>query len=138
MTNQTQQKMLFQAKESGFSLVEVMASFLVIAVISMAIMKNTVTALSSAKLAEVNHAASSLAISKMEELSSVDTRVLDASYNGVELAVAWPDLNGITFERSTTVTVAADESRKVEVIVTSNSAKLPTSVMFDTTFVPWE
>lgn len=123
--------------EAGFTLVEILASFLLISVMSLAIAKNTISALRAAKFTEVNHAASSLAISKVEELTAINTADLDETFSGTENEVSWSTLN-ITFTRQTTVTVNPDNSRLIEVEVTSNAALLPTTVTFDTTVVPWE
>lgn len=133
----TNEERIESQRESGFALVEVLVSILVMAIISLGVAKNLIGALSTAKFTEVNHAASSLAISKMEELASIDVSLLDTSYNGTESAVVWPGLS-ISFTRDTTVTVNADDSRRVDVVVTSNSNKVPTSVEFATTFASWE
>ncbi len=124
-------------EEAGFALVEALVSILIMAVISLGIAQNLIGALRTAKFTEVNHAASSLAISKMEELAAIDVSALNASHSSSESSVTWPGLD-ISFSRDTTVVVNADESRTVDVTVTSNSSKVSTSVDFSTTFATWE
>jgi len=134
----TRRRILLQRNgESGFSLIEIMMSILILAVISLAVSSNLIAALRTAKFTQVNHAASSLAISKVEELAAIDTLNLDASYNATETSVAWPDFN-INFTRTVVVTVNADESRTIDVTVVSNADKVPTTVEFTTTFAMWE
>jgi prepilin-type N-terminal cleavage/methylation domain-containing protein len=126
-----------KSEEEGFALVEVLVSITILAIISLGVTKNLVAALRTAKFTELNHAASSLAISKVEELAAVDVNSLDSSYSGTESAVSWTGLN-ISFTRQTTVTVNADESRTVAVVVSSNNPRMTTSVDFSTTFANWE
>ncbi|MCB0324731.1 MAG: type II secretion system protein [Bdellovibrionales bacterium] len=122
--------------EEGFALVEVLVSILIMALLSLGVAKNLITALQTAKFTEANHAASSLAISRMEELAARNVKDLDTSFNGTE-TVSWPSLD-FQFSRQTAVTVNANESRTITVTVTSQSAKIPTEVEFITTLASWE
>ena len=123
--------------ERGTTLIEVLVSLLIIAIMSLGVMKNSVVAMRASKLTELNHAASSLAISKIEELAAIDTQNLDATFSATETDVAWGGVE-TTFTRVTSVVVNANDSRDVSVTVSSNSSLLPTTVAFETTFVPWE
>ncbi|MCI5066015.1 prepilin-type N-terminal cleavage/methylation domain-containing protein [bacterium] len=123
--------------EEGITLVEVLVATVLLSVMAAAAITNLTMALWTAQLTEVNFAANSLAISKVEELSAVDVDLLDASYNSTENNVQWSDLN-IAFTRTTTVTVNGDSSRTVNVNVATSGSKIPTSVQFNTTFALWE
>ena len=123
--------------EGGFALLEALVSIGLISIFSVAVVGNLLVALRTAKITEANHAASSLASSKMEELASTDPSNLDAADSGTENDVTWGDW-GFTFTRTTTVTVNADSSRSATVNVSSNSSVVPTNVTFETTFVLWE
>lgn len=123
--------------EAGFGAIESLVSIVLMSIIAVAIIMNLVVALRTAKITEVNHAASTLAVSKMEELASIDTLNLDDSYDAVENNVAWGDFN-FTFTRTTSITVNADNTRSVDVTVSSNSTNVPSTVSFSTTFALWE
>lgn len=124
--------------ELGFSLIEVLAAMLIISVISIGVHTSTVGALYTAKKTEINHAATSLVISKVEELSAIETKDLTAADGGTESNVAWPAYTNLDFTRVTTIVVNADQSRTVTVSVSSNSTYIPTTVEFTTTFAVWE
>lgn len=124
-------------RDEGVTLMEVLVAITLVAIMAAAGISNLMVALRTAKHTEVNYAANTLAISKVEELAAVDVSALDSSYNGTESSVSWNDLN-ITFTRVTTVTVNADSSRTLSVDVSSNSDSVPTSVNFTTTFALWE
>lgn len=122
----------------GVTLIEILASLVLFGLLSMAIAGNLMVSIRTSKLTEINHAASSLATSKIEELASISVSNLDASYSGTELNVSWPGL-GSTFSRVTTVAVNADDSRDVSVTVNSNLQGYTTSsVTLATRFALWE
>ncbi|MCB0360286.1 MAG: type II secretion system protein, partial [Bdellovibrionales bacterium] len=100
--------------ERGTTLIEVLVSLLIIAIMSLGVMKNSVVAMRASKLTELNHAASSLAISKIEELAAIDTQNLDATFSATETDVAWGGVE-TTFTRVTSVVVNANDSRDVSV-----------------------
>jgi len=126
-----------QNNEGGFCLVELLVSVIIIAIITMGVAGSTIAAMKYAKFTEANHIASSLAISKMEELASRTASELDSSDSETEDAVTWPGTD-FTFKRVTTVAVNADNSRRVEIVVSTNNAPIPTSAKFGTTFAVWE
>jgi type II secretion system protein I len=124
-------------KQKGFSLVEVLVSMAILAIMSLAVMKNSTGALRFSKFIESNHVASTLAISKMEEFAAINAVNLTSSLNETEDEVEWPGHN-ITFTRTSTIVVNSDNSRTVNIVVTSNHGILPTSVTFANTFALWE
>ena len=123
--------------ESGITLMEVLVAIVLLAIMAAAGISNLIVALKTAKYTEVNFAANSLAISKVEEISAIDVGSLDASYNEVESEVVWSDLS-LTFTRTTTIEVNGDDSRTVDVSVVSNSPDVATNVNFSTTLALWE
>lgn len=123
--------------EQGFSIIEALVSILLISIMSAGIFASTRTSLRTTKLVEYNHIATSLATSKMEEIASKNVSFVTTADGGVETAVPWPGLNE-TFRRETTITVNADDSRTVTVVVNSNSDTLPTEVEFTNEFAHWE
>lgn len=127
----------FQNSEAGSTLIELLVAILIIGLLGMASVQNQVMALQAAKLTEANHAASSIVISRIEELAAVRTTDVDSSFNETDTPVTWNSLN-FTFLRSTTVTVNADGSRDITVTANSDNEHTPTEVEFETTFAPWD
>lgn len=119
--------------EKGFSLVELLISIFLIAIMSMSVLKNTVSALRASKLTELHHAASTLASARIEELASERVSDLDGSFDETDTVLSWGTVD-LDFLRDTTVVVNADESRDVTVTVTVDSTLFPTSVTFETTY----
>jgi type II secretory pathway pseudopilin PulG len=124
-------------KEPGFCIIEVLVGILLIAIIAMGVTSSTIAALKFAKFTEANHIASSLAISKMEELAALSAGDLTTSLSGTEDDVTWPDTN-LTFTRVTTITVNSDNSRHVSISVSSDNSPIPTTATFASTFAVWE
>lgn len=123
--------------EKGLSLIELLVSIVLAGILGVGITQSTVISMRTVRHSELNHIASSLATSKMEELAAVNVSNVDASDGGTESSISWPGL-GITFKRVTTVTVNPDNSRTVNVRVESNSTHIPTEVEFNNTFTLWE
>jgi|GEM_PF-2595180 len=123
--------------ESGLSLMEILVAIVLLGIMASAGISNLIVALRTAKYTEVNFAANSLAISKVEEISAIDVSALNASYNETEPDVPWSDLN-LTFTRTTTISVNDDDSRTIDVSVVSNSPDVTTDVSFSTTLALWE
>ena len=126
-----------RSKEAGTGLLEILFALVLVGIVSMAITRSMLLSHSTVKLVEVNYAASNLALSKVEELSAYDVADLDSSFSGTETGVAYAGL-GITFTRVTTVTVNADDTRDIQVTVSSESPVVPTTAEFSTTFAVWE
>jgi len=123
--------------ERGMGLFEVLLALALISIGSLALAANTIGALQIAKKTTINHAASNLALSKIEELSAYDPKDIDGSFNSIENSIAVPGLN-VTFKRTTVVAVNADNTRTVTVTVQSNSNAVKTGASFSTTFALWE
>jgi prepilin-type N-terminal cleavage/methylation domain-containing protein len=121
----------------GFALMEVLVSLTLASVAAISVSLSLATSLRVAKLTEVHFAASTLASGKMEELAALDPLDLDPSDNSTETSVTFPELS-LTFTRQVTVTVNSDDSRTINVQVSSNSSAIPTVVAFETTFALWE
>lgn len=126
-----------KTNEEGFSIIEVVVSIMIIASMSLGILSNILMALHSDKLVEVNQAAYNLALSKVEQFAAIKPSQLDASDDQSETGVAVSGMN-ITFARSAQVTVNADNSRTIQVDVSSERSNLATSVSYTTTFAVWE
>lgn len=133
----TQDSVLAKPQEEGFSIIEVIISIVIIAIMSLGILTNILMALRSDKLIEVNQAAYNLALSKVEQFAAIQPSQLDASDNSTENAVAVSGMN-ITFTRVSQITVNADNSRTIQVDVSSDNSTLDTSVSYTTTFAVWE
>lgn len=129
--------LLVAEEQSGFSLVEILVSIVILAIITMGVTSSMVGALKFSKFTEANHIASSLAISKMEELAAYAASDLGPSMNETENSVTWPGTN-FTFTRTTTIVINSDKSRTATVQVASNNSSLPTQTDFSTTFAVWE
>lgn len=126
-----------RAGQAGLSLLEVLAAIIFTGIVSMAIQSSVVLALRTEKTTEVHFAASVLASDRMEQLLAIDAIDLDNSYDEVDTAVQWGDLN-MDFLRTTTVTINADDSRTVEVNVVSGNNAFPVEVEFSSTMALWE
>ena len=123
--------------EAGVTVIEAVVSIVILSIVGIAITGNLFVALRTAKTTEINHIASSLAASKLEELSAIDPIDLGPAFSEVEEEVVWPDLN-MSFTRETEVTINADSSRTAKVIVMSNHSALKSKVQFQSNFALWE
>lgn len=123
--------------DQGFSLLEVLVAIVFIGIVSLSISSSIAVALKTEKNTEVHFAASVLASDRMEQLSALDAIDLDSSYNESGASVSWNGLN-INFLRSTTVTVNADDSRTIDVSITTDNANFPINVSFSSTTALWE
>lgn len=123
--------------ERGITMIEVLVSIVLTAIASLGITSSLRVSMHVAKLTEVHQAASSIAGSRMEALSAIDFIELDSSYNESNVIVTVPGL-AINFQRSTTISINPDQSRRVEITVNSTNALLPSAVNFTSTFALWE
>jgi len=126
-----------EEQEAGFGLMEILVAISLMALVSLGIAANTMAALRIVKKTEVNYLASNLALSKIEELAAYEAADLDATFDGHETSLAMSGTS-ITFSRTTTIIINADNSRTVTVVVASESPVVPTSVDFSTTYALWE
>jgi Tfp pilus assembly protein PilV len=123
--------------ESGNSLFEILVAVTLFSVYGLMVTQGNVISLKMFQSTEVSRIASSLAISQMESVSSHNVSELDSSYNTTEEEVIWPGSN-ITFTRVTTVTLNADKSKTIDVIVSSNNAVFSKSIELSTSVAQWE
>lgn len=123
--------------EGGFTILSVLVAVVLLAVVSLALSRNTMSSLRIMRLTEVNNAASNLAVSKIEEIAANDAANIDASLSDVENPLAYPGMS-VTFTRTTNVVVNADNTRTISVQVASNHSALPTTVNFSTALSVWE
>lgn len=123
--------------EAGMTILSVLVAVVILAVVSLALSRNTMASLRIMRLTEINNAASNLAVSKIEELAARDASDIDSSLSEAETSVNYPGMN-VTFSRTTTVVVNADNTRTINVEVRSNHEGLPTSVSFSTGLSVWE
>ena len=126
-----------QRQEEGVTLIEVLVSLTLVAIAASGVYSGISTSLKVTKMTEVHYLASTIAISRIEELSSIDVTDLDNSYNETDTNVSWTGVN-LTFLRDTTVVTNADDSRTITVNVTTDNDALPANVSFSTTFALWE
>lgn len=122
---------------AGFGLLELLIAVVLVALVSLCLSSNTVSSLYIAKKTHTNYLASNLALSKVEELAAFEPVNLDSSYNSFESGLSVVGTK-ITFSRTTTIVVNADDSRTITVKVLSETLKIPTKVDFTTTFAVWE
>lgn len=123
--------------EEGMTVLSVLVAVVILAIIGLSLARNTIASLQIMKVTEVNNAASNLAVSRIEELAGRDASDIDASLNANETNITYAGL-GITFNRTTTITVNADDTRDIEVRVVSNSSAVPSDVSFTTSLSVWE
>lgn len=128
----------------GFTLVEVLVSAGLLAVIALGVGTNIITTFMVHKTVLVNEALNDLATEKIETYSSVNPLEMDDSNyddsepdGGNTLTVGYLS-NNITFSRSTDVVVNADDSRSIIVNVTCLHPLFSgKSVTKTTTFMRW-
>jgi Tfp pilus assembly protein PilV len=100
--------------DAGFSLTDVLASLLILSIAALALTKNTVTSLSTAKRALRTSVAAHLAQDRLEELLAINPQTLTEA----DSEVATPVIEqGITFVRTTNLPVGSDGARAVTVTV---------------------
>ena len=123
--------------ESGLGLIEIIASISILTIVGFGISMSLVTGIRVHKHTQINYAARSLAVSRLEEYAAIETTELDDNYDDSETGITTAGTT-ITFARVTNVTVNSDDSRTVEVTVSSENHLIDTSVNFVTTFAVWE
>lgn len=124
-------------EEGGFTILSVLVAVVLLAIVSLALSRNTMSSLRIMRLTEVNNAASNLAVSKIEAIAANDAANIDASMSDIENPLVYPGMS-VTFTRTTTVVVNADNTRTINVQVASNHSALPTTVNFSTALSLWE
>ena len=121
----------------GSSVVEVLVSISILAVIGLGVSMTVITSASTHKHITVNTVASQLAISKAEELAAINAQALThATHSNTESSISVTGLDNVTFTREVTVTEGTD-SVLVEVDVTSNHGSFPNTVNHTVTYPYW-
>ena len=120
--------------ERGITLMEVLFCVLFTSIMAMGLTSSTLTSYRSYNNTLHNSYAMQLALQRLEQLAAVSPDTLSNATDSDEPEVL---MDNMSFRRVTDVTINADRSRTVEVTVTSNSAKLNTSVTISDTFTMW-
>lgn len=120
--------------EAGVSLIEVLASILISSIIALGILKSAITANTTSARSIRDNIAMQLAIEKMEEFSRTDPSTLD---DADDLSESGVTRDAYSFERVTDVTVEADGTRTVNIVVTSNATKTGSAVTIENSFALW-
>ncbi|NMC64511.1 MAG: prepilin-type N-terminal cleavage/methylation domain-containing protein [SAR324 cluster bacterium] len=118
----------------GFSLIEVMATILILAVTGLAIARSTIVSYRIMHRNERNAIALQLALQAMEEYATLSPVTLSASNDRSEPLVIY---NNMKFARTSTVTVNGDNSRTVSIVVTPVDSELGGAATLTNTFPLW-
>ena len=124
--------------EKGLGMVEVLFSILLVGLAAAGIASHTLTALKISSRLELNHAAHSLALSKAEQISSLNTSSISSADNSVENGLTSGGFNRITFRREVTINTNSDGSRTIEIEVRTENAPETVSSTYTTALAPWE
>lgn len=122
------------AGEGGFSLVEVMVAILILSVISLGSAYCTIMSLKVEKRNVRNAVAQELAVQKMEELAAMNPSSLSSANSVTESNVTYKN---ISYTRTTSISVNADNSRSITVTVNGNNSSLGGSASISTTYALW-
>ena len=128
--------MNLQSRNSGegaFSMLEILVSISLLAVVGLAVATSTIRAYVFLKQSMRSSLASQLALDKIEMLATVNPSTLTTANGGTEPSLLQ---DGVTFSRITTITVNADGSRTASVVVTSLT-RTGGRATFTTTFPQW-
>lgn len=126
-------KNIFKSQD-GFSIIEVVASILMVALITFGVMKSAFLSYRVGNQTKIDAIANQLAVSKLEEFARVDPIGISEDSGGTETGVL---REGISFDRTVTVTINADFSRTISVAVQSEASLVPIEQEVSSTFYPW-
>lgn len=130
--------LLRNKNQAGITLIEIIVSISILAIIALALESNILTTVRNHKTIQVISALNNLAIGKLEEYGAVNPQDMDSSsHDSTETGLTVSYLSGFTFTRVTDVTQNADDTRTVIVTVTSNHPAYVRSVTLDTVYVRW-
>ena len=126
-----------KAQQQGIALMEVLVALFVFSIVGLGLAQSTIVGLRAHMRAEVGNFARNLAVSKAEELSGVKISDLDETYDETESDLTVSG-SKVKFTRVTNVIVNSDNSRTIEITVSSSSIFLPVPIFYKTRFAPWE
>jgi prepilin-type N-terminal cleavage/methylation domain-containing protein len=116
-------------RQQGVSIIEVLVSMVILSIVALATCNNTIKGFVFFKRVARQSYASQLALDRLETLAARDPSTLTSADSSTESQLNY---RNVQFERTTTVTVNADNSRTVSVVV--SSAALGGHASFATTF----
>lgn len=126
-------------EEKGLGILEVIFSIVIISLVMASMTKNMMIAMKIFKQRDVSEAAFDLAVDRVEHLSVQNAVELSDSNDEVESNLTSATLSSnMKFTRTTNITVNADNSRTVDVTVTSNSSKYPVTKNYSIVMAVWE
>ena len=125
--------------EKGVGLIEILFSLWLIAIMSLGLGSNIVSTFRTHKSVLISEAVNDLAIERVEVYSSINPlEMTQASHGDSENSLTVPYIKNMTFTRTTTITVNADTSRTINVVVTCNHAGFANkTTTLETTFIRW-
>ncbi len=119
--------------EDGFALVEALVVVCLAGIIGLAVTYSAVLSTQTRARTYHNSVAMQLALEHLEELSTIDPSTMSAASGGTS-SVSRGALN---FTRTVTVTVNADQSRTVSVVLNDNNLKMGARAEVNNTFPLW-
>lgn len=120
--------------EQGFSIIEVVASLLMVALISLGVMKSSLLSHKTVNLNQLEAVANQLAVEKLEEFAGIDPINISTADNSTETNL---QRKNTTFSRVVQVSINSDQSRTVLVTVTGNLSILNVNQSVSSTFSVW-
>lgn len=120
--------------ERGMSILEVLFLMGFVAIIGLAVTHSTILSLDVTSKNIHSSAASQLAIETLEQYSTVSPNTLSNANNTFESDL---DFEGMSFNRTVSISINSDRSRTVQVVVASNNQKVDTSVSMENTYALW-
>jgi hypothetical protein len=124
----------FVAGQPGFSLLDVMAARVLLAIVTIAIALNSTTASRTLTVILRKSIAFNLATDKLESLKTIDPSKLDDTYDSRELDLT---VSNFHFQREADITTNGDGSRSITVVVTPAGRPVIEPVRLQTTLVEW-
>lgn len=120
--------------QSGFSLIELMASVALLAIVSIGSIQAFATASSIIRGSDRSSVQSQLALNKLEEFAAIPASSLTAG-NTLEKNL---NVRGMTFDRTTQIVSFADGRQQVIVsVVPADPAVTPEVITYQGVFYPW-
>lgn len=108
-------------KDSGFGLIEVLVSIVILSIVGLATARSSITAMSSLQRSQRNTLAYQLAMTKLESMISIDPTGLDSGDNSTESSII---AEGAEFTRTVAIVVNTDQSRQITVSVAPKDLSL--------------